>query len=185
MRICIDAGHGGFDSGAYNKDLNLRECDITLRVALKTGEKLGKMGHKIIFTRTSDDGLGNNTSISLRNRVSIANKNNADIFISIHCNSADNPQARGIETYYYQGSANGKKLAELVQAELIKATGFINRGVKTANYYVIKYTKMPAVLVEIGFISNNDEAKQLAGPNVQDKIAQAIAEAVNKYMRGV
>lgn len=185
MKICLDAGHGGFDPGACNNALKLRECDITLRTVLKLGQLLAKQGHTVIYTRFNDNGLGNNTSTSLANRVSIANKNNVDIFISIHCNSAANTQARGTETYFYQTSKNGERLARLVQNELVKATGFQDRGLKTANYYVIKYTRMPAILVEIGFISNNDEAKQLADPSVQDKIAQAIAEAVNKYMRGV
>lgn len=185
MKICIDAGHGGFDSGAYNKDLKLRECDITLRVALKLGTILAKQGHTVIYTRFNDNGLGKTTSESLANRVNIANKNNADIFISVHCNSAANTQAKGVETYYFQGSTKGKELAEIVQAELVKATGFINRGIKTANFYVLKYTKMPAILVEIGFISNNDEAKKLADPSVQDKIAQAISQAIDLYAKGV
>lgn len=178
-KICLDAGHGGKDSGAYNSNLKLRESDINLRVVLKLADLLKKNGYEVILTRDRD------IDVTLGMRCSIANQKKADLFISIHCNSATNKAARGTETYYYATSKNGNALARLVQQELIEATKFQNRGIKTAGYYVLKYTKMPAILIELGFISNDEEAKILASPQYQDKAIQAIFEAIQKYVKGV
>lgn len=166
-RICIDAGHGGKDAGAVNK--NYREKDAALQIALMLGEELLARGHEIMFTREEDE------FVELEERCRISNLYECDIFVSIHLNSvANNPDAYGIETWCYRVPT---KLAKAVQSELAKLTDK-DRGVKTANYYVLKHTKAPAILVECGFISNEVECKKLFEPDYQHEIAVAIANGL-------
>lgn len=172
-RIVIDAGHGGSDSGACK--WGYYEKDVNIGIALKLGEKLKEKGIKVIYTRNKD------AFISLQNRCRISNREEADIFVSIHCNSAANTNATGIETWKYKGIGGiTKRLAENVQSELIAATGAKNRGVKEGTFYVLKYTSAPAVLIETGFISNETERKKLFTDDYQNKIASAICSAILK-----
>ncbi|KFZ25923.1 MAG: N-acetylmuramoyl-L-alanine amidase LytC precursor [Candidatus Izimaplasma bacterium HR2] len=116
--------------------------------------------------------------------VSNANKTNADIFVSIHANAFGSGgwnSVTGIETFNCPGSSMGPKLARLVQDELIKATGMISRGVKEKAFYVIRYTTMPAILSENGFMTNKRDAQKLLDENYRDKIAMAHAVAICKY----
>lgn len=181
VKVCIDPGHGQHDPGAVGPG-GTKEKDVALSVALKVGEWLKKHGIDVVFTRTNDNpGFPTDEKQNLAKRVSIANTAKADIFVSVHCNSAGNKQARGLETYCYALGGNGEKLARAIQEEVRKATGFIDRGVKTANFYVLRYTQMPAVLVELGFISNPDEEKILASTDFQAKAAEAIAKGICRY----
>lgn len=172
--ICIDAGHGGADPGAVNG--KYQEKNVALGIALKIGYKLTKKGHKVVFTRSTDKVLG------LQARCDISNVTKADAFISIHCNSAENKQASGIETFKYPGVGGiTQRLANNVQNALV--THFPeekNRGVKEAKYYVLKNTKAPAILVEVGFLSNDETAKKLFSYSYQMKLASAIAAGVSK-----
>lgn len=121
---------------------------------------------------------------SLQQRCDMANKFGANIFISLHCNSGP-AKAAGIETLHHPGSANGKRLAELVQQELVKTTGEANRGAKGRDdLYVLNKTNMPAILVEMGFISNPGEETRLNTKQYQQKVADAIAKAVIRYKKG-
>lgn len=177
MIVCLDAGHGGKDPGAVNNNLKLKESTITLNVVQKISGLLKKKGINVILTRSKDE------YVTLAARCLVANRNKADIFVSVHCNSAANNRAVGIETYCYKVGGKGEQLAKLIQNNLINATKTLNRGVKTANFYVLRNTVMPAVLTEIGFISNDDEARKLNDNNYQSQIAQAIAEAVLQYAK--
>ncbi|TZE82014.1 N-acetylmuramoyl-L-alanine amidase family protein [Calorimonas adulescens] len=180
-KICIDPGHGGSDPGAIGPG-GTKEKDITLAVALKVGEKLKANGLEVVFTRANDNpGFPQDQRQNLAKRVSIANMAKVDLFVSIHCNSAVDQQAHGTETYYYKLGYNGEKLARAIQDEMLKATGLYNRGVKTANFYVIKYTQMPAALVEMAFISNPAEEKLLASIEFQEKAVTAIAKGICNY----
>ena len=176
MKICIDPGHGGYDPGAVGPS-GLKEKDITLAVSFLVAEKLKAAGQNVVLTRIGDivtwtpDG-------DLSKRCQVANNFNADVFVSIHCNSATNPAATGTETYHHAASTNGKRLAGAVQGELVAALGLPDRGVKTANFYVLAHTNMPAVLVELAFICNPKEEALLATPSIQEKMAQAIARGV-------
>jgi len=173
MRIVIDPGHGGSDPGAVGPT-GLKEKDIVLAVSKKMAEKLQQVGAVVKLTRATDVFVG------LQQRCDISNSFNADYFVSIHCNSAANSTAKGTETYHAVGSIQGQKLAQVIQKELIQATGLTNRGVKTARYYVLRKTKMPAVLVELGFISNAEEEKLLKKPSFQEKVANAIVNGIAK-----
>jgi N-acetylmuramoyl-L-alanine amidase len=174
MKICIDPGHGGTDPGAIGKSpFVLNEKDVTLSISLFLKKELEEKGHTVVFTRDKD------VAVSLADRAKIANQNNADIFISIHCNSYANNQAEGIETWIFPGSTVGEKLAEPVQKSLVTAFPIHkNRGVKEANFQVLRDTDMPAILVECEFISNPTQLKFLADKDNQEKIAQAITSGI-------
>lgn len=174
--IVIDAGHGGKDPGAVNG--KMYEKTAALAIAKKVGKKLQEKGYNVKYTRTKD------VYFSLGERCRMSNNWDADIFVSIHLNAATNKSASGIETWRY-GSVGSqtKKLADNVQTELIAATGWKDRGVKTSNtLYVLKHTKASAVLVECGFLSNDKEAKKLFTEKYQEKLASAIANGVYKAL---
>lgn len=176
--IVIDAGHGGKDSGAYdgkskNDNIVSYEKNLNLEIAKLVYKKLKSTKAKVILTRNNDEFL------ELSERTNIANKANANIFVSIHFN-AYVESANGIETFKYSKTKNpiSHKLANNLQTELIKATGLKNRGVKTSNFYVLKHTKMPASLVELGFITNNKEEKTINTKEFKEKVANAIVKGI-------
>ena len=173
-KICLDFGHGGSDCGAVNG--NYYEKEAALMIGCKLGRALALADVEVIYTRKND------STVELEERTAFANKNAADYFISIHLNAATNKQANGIETYAYSEAGTAYKLARAVQNELISATGATDRKVKTANFYVLRKTIMPAILVETGFISNDVEAKALFTDGYQTIIANAIAKAVLNFL---
>ena len=177
-RIVIDAGHGGKDPGAVNNSKH--EAIAALAIAKKVGTLLKEKGYTVKYTRSTDKYL------SLSERCKISNQFDADAFISIHLNAAANKEASGIETWRYANVGDTTRtLAKEVQTELIAATGARDRGVKTSTtFYVLKHTKAPAVLVEAGFISNNEEAKLLFATKYQSKIANAIVKGIEKTFVG-
>lgn len=171
MKVYLDFGHGGSDSGAVGG--GLKEADINLKVGLKVKAKLEYCGISVKTSRTS------NISVSLSGRVEEANKYKANCFVSIHCNSAESTSAQGIETFSYKATTSD--LAKLVHEELVKTKAYTkNRGVKTANFYVIKNTNMRSCLVELAFISNSEDRNILS--NKQDVLAEAIAKGICKYL---
>ncbi|GAA4725005.1 N-acetylmuramoyl-L-alanine amidase family protein [Brevibacillus fulvus] len=172
--IVVDAGHGGHDQGASGVAGNV-EKDYNLQVANRVVELLKQYKEfQVVATRSTD------VYLTLDQRVQIANKQNADLFLSVHANSfPPSPSARGTETYYY--NANSKTFAEIVHRHLLAATKFPDRGVKKSAFYVIKNTKMPAVLTETGFLSNAYENSQLTSPAFREKIAQGLVAAIREY----
>lgn len=181
MKICIDAGHGGVDTGAVGPS-GLKEKDVNLKVALYLGEILKNNGIEVVYTRENDDLIGRNSSESLRNRVDIANRSGADYFVSIHCNAAENKNAQGSEVFIYTIRSKAKNMADEILNKITETMGFVKRGVKTAAFYVLKRTIMPACLVEIAFISNPREEKVLADDKIQQKIALAIAKGIGNAL---
>ena len=175
-RIAIDPGHGGSDPGAVGIG-GLQEKELNLAVALKVETLLKQMGIEVVMTRRDD------TFPSLSQRVDIAVNQKADAFVSIHGNSAT-ASASGTETYYSMASTradSSKQLATFIQKRLVPALGTKDRGVKTANYLVIYKTPLPSALVELGFISNNSDAKKLASDEYRNKAAEAIALGIQDY----
>lgn len=174
-KICIDPGHGGADPGAIGPS-GLKEKDVNLAVGLKLAELLKPIA-EVKLTRTKD------IAVSLKDRAQIANSFKCDYFISVHTNSFTDRKVGGVETWAYAPGGNGEKLAKAVQAELVKATGFANRGVKfNSKFAVLRDTKAPAILTETGFISNPDEEKLLKTDAFREKIARAIAQGVAKQL---
>ena len=172
-RVVIDAGHGGTDHGAIRDDTS--EKDITLDVSKKVEDMLKKQGYAVLMTRPVD------SFVSLADRVAMAEKFNPDIFVSIHVNSSVRPEITGIETHYYhQESLN---LAQTVHSSLASAIDSKNRGLFKSKFYVINHTTSPAILVEIGFISNDNERAQLVSEKRKQATAKAIVEGVNNYFK--
>ncbi|WP_368657991.1 cell wall-binding repeat-containing protein [Metabacillus halosaccharovorans] len=176
-RIVIDAGHGDQDSGAVGN--GIQEKDVVLDVSKRLVNKLKNKDVVPYMTRSEDNFL------ELEERVEYAKSKNADAFISVHANSFTSTSANGTETYWnsmYAGSQS-KSLATEIQSRLVTRLGTRDRGVKEANYYVIKNNKMPSVLVELAFISNSSDAKKLKDPSYRDKAAQAIYEGIDNYYK--
>lgn len=181
--VVLDPGHGGTDTGAKREDIN--EKDINLSIALKAGELLKQSGIEVEYTRSTD------TTVGLDERCEIANKLNAGLFVSIHNNANNDNSKQGTETYYYAPADNPdlfiqqeerQALAKDLQEGLVKALGRPDRGTKTANFAVLRGTTMPSVLAECVFLSNSDERQMICQEYYQKQAAQAITEAVLKYM---
>lgn len=166
--VVIDPGHGGHDLGAA--DSYVYEKHINLDVSRRLERTLQEAGFKTVLTRSSDE------FIELSERSAIANRYRNSIFVSIHFNSSYKPTAIGIETYYR--SSESEKLAELVHREVIKSIGATDRGVKTANFAVLKNTRSPAILVEGGFVSNKSDRDAMMDPVYRQVIADSIARAI-------
>ncbi|TWI59817.1 N-acetylmuramoyl-L-alanine amidase [Halalkalibacter nanhaiisediminis] len=175
--IVVDPGHGGKDPGAVAN--GVREKDVVLSVGLKLKRKLEAAGATVVMTRSTD------VFIELSQRAAIANNRNADAFISIHANAAGASSASGSETFWNSthASSDSKKLAEEIQREMIKALDTRDRGVKQGNFSVIRNSRMPSVLVELGFITNATEAKKLASNSFQEDAADAIFKGVSNFYK--
>lgn len=196
--IVIDPGHNfGGDDGAYatSNGITYAERDLNMQVASKLKAKLEALGYKVILTRNPSDRETIEVTESLTNRVNVANNSKADLFVSIHHNSAS-AAASGVEVYYsskpqdeafgggYSDSrlSSSMNLASSIATSFSNSTGATNRGAKDGNLFVCRNTTMTAVLVECGFITNPDEAKKLADSNYQDLEAGAIANAISSIM---
>lgn len=185
--IVIDPGHGGADPGAQYG--NLREKDVNLAVALRLKQVLEKQGYKVILTRESDTDFYPDHFIKgrtakrheLNQRIQMATANQADLFISIHSNSFPQRNSYGAESYYHIKSAPGKALAERIQKRLGTLQPDNRRSAKAGDYYLINQTKMPAVIVEVGFISNAKERTLLQTEKYQTSIAEAIGSGIQDF----
>lgn len=167
-KVCLDFGHGGSDPGAVYK--GRKEKDDVLKVGLEVAKILRSQGVSVDETRTTDKTMG------LKDRSNMENKNNYDYFISIHRNAFKPEAAQGVETFTYTNqTAKAKGLADEIQKEIVNI-GFWNRGVKKANFHVLRETKAPAVLVEIGFIDNSKD-NQIFDSKF-NKIAEGISKAI-------
>ncbi|NMA55113.1 MAG: AMIN domain-containing protein [Firmicutes bacterium] len=174
--IGIDAGHGGSEPGSVSPS-GLREKDINLDIAQRVASNLRAAGAKVFMVREGD------VNIDFRDRPEIANRENVDILVSIHCNSFTDPSKRGTEVYYFRDGHGGQALASALHKALIGTLGLPDRGLRTANYNVIRYTRMPAALVEVAYMSNPVEEKLLADPAFRERAAQAITEGIMAYFR--
>ncbi|WP_461200836.1 N-acetylmuramoyl-L-alanine amidase [Anoxybacillus sp. TBDG-1] len=175
--IVVDAGHGGKDPGAVAGGAN--EKTIVLEVAKLLKDKLEKAGATIIMTRETD------VYPTLQDRVNIAKNNYAEMFVSIHTNSATNTSAKGAEVYYDSSTnPNGeesKKLAQYIQAEIVRMANMVDRGVKNSGLYVLRNNSVTSVLVELGFISNAEDRAKLTSAEYQNIYAEAIYQGIVKY----
>ena len=175
--VVIDPGHGGPDSGAIGIG-GLRETDVVLDVSKIVTNILKKKGVKVKMTRR------NEIDLDLRPRVSMANDTKADIFVSIHANASVGKKRNinGLETFYYSGW-RGRLLAEKIQKQIIKVSpGSPDRGVRRGSYFVIKQTNMPAVLVEIGFVTGRLDGSRLSKDMHRKRVAYAIARGILEYL---
>ena len=200
-RIAIDAGHGGKDHGATNKSLGLSEKALSFDIARRLQQLLLKGGFEVVQTRRED------VFIPLENRAIYAEQRSADVFISIHFNAADSKEAYGYETFaltpQFQASTRYSKLgandgikfdgnhqdpwnillAYLVQENLVDRMGGLDRGVKRARFKVLKDLRCPGVLVELGFLSHRNSAKQLLSKMHRQRLAQSLYDGITAYQK--
>lgn len=182
--IVIDAGHGGKDPGTIGVNQSF-EKDINLDISKKLYKKLGSMGYKVILTRDRDEYVDN------QKRVELANRKNAKLFVSIHCNALENDNStRGIQVLYYPNEKSKEKnldnesLAKTTLDRISKVTGAKNRGiVAREDLLVLNQTNMPAIIVECGFLSNEDEASLLITDEYQNKIVDGIVDVLEDYTK--
>ncbi|MFH0831900.1 MAG: N-acetylmuramoyl-L-alanine amidase [archaeon] len=185
-KIVIDAGHGGTDPGAVNSD-GVNEKDMNLAIAEKLKSVLEEKGYSVKMTRETD------AAVSLASRVKIANDFEADIFVSIHMNSASLDvdgkycSANGAETFYYRTSTKGKEFARIVQENIVASLGVKDRGIKPdteaaeGSLYVLKNTNMPAVLTEPAFICNKDDMEKISQESEKIQLASAISQSISAF----
>ena len=178
--VCINAARGGSDNGAMGPT-GLKEKDVNLDVALRLGKLLEKENVQVIYTR-SGDSVTWNSSNEIQERINIANNAKSDLLVTISCNSVASETANGIETYYLNGSAKGKQLAEYIQAQLISKTGAVDRKIIGSELNSLKLSNAPGVMATLGFISNKTEEGKLKTTEYKDKLASAFAEAIIKYI---
>lgn len=174
--VVLDAGHGGSDPGAQRGDVN--EADVTMAIINKLKKVLEGKGARIVMTRSD------NTFVSLEERVRITNQVNPNLFLSVHINSLQSTSdIRGIETYYQ--TEQSRPLAARVHESLVTGLGAPDRSVRKARFYVINHTPVPAILAEVGYITNKTERDRLISSDYQIKIANALARGVMLYLQDV
>lgn len=182
--VVIDPGHGGSDPGVIS-GTGIEEADLTLAIALKAKACLESLGAKVIMTRTGDYTPGSDWATpmgDLNSRVYLANSNKADAFVSIHINSfPEDAGVSGVTGFYCSGSAVSQQLSDSVASSVSDATGLNLDGTRTADYRVLVNTKMPATLLELGFMTNANDAAHLTRKSFQDTAARAIAEGIADF----
>ena len=175
-KVVIDAGHGGTDVGATRE--GIYEKNITLSIAKMVEKNLNNKGVKTTMTLDKDK------TVSLQERCDISNETAPDVFVSVHVNSSVNDVIYGVETHWWK--QDSLKYAETVHKHLAKNFGKWNtkdRGLFKSQFYVINHTEAPAILVEIGFISNADERKAITTQKRQSEIAKAISDGIMEYLK--
>lgn len=179
--IVIDAGHGGFDPGKVGKD-DVYEKDINLDIAMKLQKYFEQSGATIIMTRTEDSATAGTKNEDMRKRKEIVNKSKADILISIHQNSYEDPSVSSPQVFYY-GTSESELLAKDVQKEMnLELSPKRERDAqKNDSYYILKETDIPAIIVECGFLSNPEEKALLVTDDYRDKIAWSIYVGTINY----
>lgn len=182
--IIIDPGHGGEDKGTESPfKPSYQEKSLTLATSRIVRDFLKQMGYQTQMTRSDD------TYIPLKMRASIANEAKPALFVSIHYNSAPSKEANGIEIFYYRSETDkerteaSKRLASVVLDKVIERTQAKSRGVKTANFAVIRETNMPAVLIEGGFLTNQEEMQKIKDPAYIKQLALGIAQGVDQFVK--
>lgn len=172
--VVLDAGHGAKDSGAVGVT-GKYEKNFNLAIVLKTAALLKKESNIDVVLTRSDD-----TFLELKDRAAMANNLKADLFISVHANSSASSAASGTETYYQREAS--KALAKVMHKYLVEATGLSDRGVRYGNFHVIRETKMPAVLLEVGYLSNKKDETLLFTEALQNKVAASIVSGIKEYL---
>lgn len=188
--IVIDPGHGGPDGGAVGKD-QTEEKDIALVVSKKIRDFLQQAGALVYLTRETDTdladegtkGLSRRKSEDIRNRLKFIHDKNADFFITIHLNAIPSTVWSGAQTFYYPKFDESRHLAQMIQAEIIRNLENTTRAPLAINgIYLLKYAEVPGSLVEIGFLSNEEEREQLKSEEYQQQMAASIYEGILRYV---
>ncbi len=191
--IAIDAGHGGKDGGAMSQDGEQIEKEITLPISLYLRDFLQESGAFVIMTREEDKDLaspeshklGKRKSEDIRNRVKFVNENAPDFLVSIHLNAIPSPKWKGAQTFYSPQFKDSQQLAYFIQDEIKRVLSNTDRkAMKTDDIFLIREVKTPAVLVEVGFLSNEEEAQKLGSTEYQKAMANAIYQGILRHYSG-
>nr|WP_238718396.1 N-acetylmuramoyl-L-alanine amidase [Petrachloros mirabilis] len=174
--VVIDPGHGGVDPGAVGRG-GLQEKGVVLDISNHVSRVLQQQGVTVRMTRTSDQ------NVELAPRVALANGVRANVFVSIHANaiSLSRPDVNGLETYYFQ---TGYQLAQRIHRSILQRVDVRDRGIRQARFYVLRNTTMPAVLVEVGFVTGQIDAARLQTPSYRQQMGEAIAQGILNYLQG-
>ncbi|MGH1047494.1 N-acetylmuramoyl-L-alanine amidase (plasmid) [Bacillus mycoides] len=173
--IVIDPGHGGNDPGSIGPN-GTREKDITLKTAKNIQKKLEEKGMTVILTREDD------TFVSLKNRVAIAQNKSADLFLSIHYDGFTTSDVNGVTTYYNKGLKEWT-LAKMIHGHLSKHIQSKDRGVKSGDYNVLRENEQPSLLLELGYITNPEDEKRMNSKNFQTDVASGVVNGVIEYFK--
>lgn len=185
--IVIDAGHGAEDPGKVGVSGEL-EKEINLQIAKKVQEKLEAEGITVVMTREDDKGFYGGTQpykklTDMKKRVALINETAPEVVVSIHQNSFSDGSVRGPQVFYYAESEQGEQFASVMQEELWNVDTEHKREIKANdNYYILKHTEVPTIIVECGFLSNYEEAKMLTEDSYQETVAQAIHSGIIKWL---
>ncbi|PSR12962.1 cell wall hydrolase, partial [filamentous cyanobacterium CCP3] len=172
--VVIDPGHGGRDPGAVGIG-GLQEKQINTAISNRVQQQLQAAGITVLMTRSSD------VFVDLDARAQYANRAGADLFVSIHANaiSMSRPEVNGLETYYF---SSGERLARSIHSAVLQNVSMRDRGVRQARFYVLRYTTMPSVLVETGFVTGAEDAARFRDPAAVNRIADGIARGILNYL---
>ena len=179
--VVIDAGHGGHDPGKVGVNDAL-EKDINLQIAEKIKTHLEKNGIEVVMTR-EDDVMEDTKLEDMKKRVALINKTKPAITVSIHQNSYSDSSVKGAQVFYYVDSKVSKEAASLMQGELRKVDTENSRQIKSnSDFYMLKKTEVPTIIVECGFLSNPEEAEKLVSDVYQEQMAEAICSGVLTWL---
>ncbi|MEK0317492.1 N-acetylmuramoyl-L-alanine amidase CwlD [Cohnella sp. 56] len=190
--IVLDAGHGGVDGGAVSRD-GVIEKDINMALVLQLRDYLQQAGAVVYLTREGDHdlagsdikGYAKRKTQDLLRRAEVIAQKKPDLVLTVHMNSVPSAKWSGAQTFYYPTNKEGGRLAALVQSEIRDSVGHTNRvALSKDNVYLLKTLTMPTALVEVGFLSNPDEARLLAGTGYQNKVAAALYRGILRYAEG-
>jgi N-acetylmuramoyl-L-alanine amidase len=176
--VVIDPGHGGRDPGAIGIG-GLREKDIVMEISQEVSRLLQQQGVLVQMTRNDD------RELDLAPRVAVAERANADVFVSIHANaiSMARPDINGLEVFYSPGRPRSARLANILHDTIVSSLNMGTRGLKVARFYVTRNTSMPSALIETGFVTGAEDAPNLANPNWRRQMARAIAQGILQYLQ--
>lgn len=186
--VVIDSGHGGSDPGKVGIN-EVLEKDINLKISKQVEKELKNKGYQVVMTREKDQMLagetsGNSKIQDMKARVDLINEKAPGLAVSIHQNSYHEEEIHGAQVFYYSHSAEGHTAAKLMQQALLGADSENTRQEKANDtYYLLRRTQVPTIIVECGFLSNQQEAELLAGKDYQKKIGKAIATGIDEYLR--
>jgi N-acetylmuramoyl-L-alanine amidase len=172
--VVIDPGHGGKDPGAIGIG-GLQEKDVILPISLEVARYLEQKGVDVLLTRNSD------FFVTLQGRTDMSNRAGADLFVSIHANSMGmgRPDVSGLEVYYF----GSRGLSDAIHRNIIRSVDVRDRGVRRARFYVLRTSKMPSTLVEVGFVTGAEDSANLRNPTYLSRMAEAIARGILEYIQ--
>lgn len=184
--IVIDAGHGGIDGGAVGQNGSV-ESELNLKYSQELKKLCEEIGFEVVMTRSDMDGLYSPTAENkkrseMENRERIINESGADFMVSIHMNSFSLSSCRGAQVFYDYGDEDGKRFAESVQNSLFSNINFAKKNASVGDYYVLNCAKMPAILIECGYLSNPEEEKQLNSDEYRNLFCQTVLVGILNYL---